>query len=193
MKKKEREAVFVAIWAVVFAVFLIFIAGYATTQPRNEREAFPSRNQNPQAGIIINQGTAHLNLFVYDQANRLIEQTYVPGANRYLTIDGQRIQKYWIRELGIGAYRVEIYPFYYKTDIVNAILGRPVRYRIDLPKQTAYIVVDRNPTYYYDYATARHWAWILRLNSGNIPDTAHGLPGINIDLQGEAWNLLFKK
>ncbi len=177
----------------VFLLFTAIAAMADSTAPRNQAEAFPSRNQNPRAGVIINEGTAHLNLFIYDQANRLIEQTYVPGVNRHLTINGQRIQKYWIRELGIGAYRVEIYPFYYKTDIVNAILGRPVRYRIDLPKQTAYIVVDRNPTDYHDYATSRHWAWISRLNSGNIPDTAHGLPGINIDLQGEAWNLFFEK
>lgn len=182
----------------MFLAFTAAMSNADSTAPRNEAEAFPARNQNPQLGIIINEGTVHLNLYVYDQANRLVEQAYVPGVNRHLTINGQRIPKYWIRELEIGVYRVEIYPFYYyetklAEKIINAIFRRPTldtRYRIDLPRWTAYVLVDRSPTDYYDYATGRHWAWISRLNGGNIPDTAHGLPGINIDLQGDVWGLL---
>jgi len=81
---------------------------------------------------------------------------------------------------------VEIYPFYYQIDIVSPLFGRPARYRVDLPKQEASIWVDRNPTDHYDGigGTYRHWGWILRLNGGHIPETAHGLPGVKINLQG---------
>ncbi len=170
-------------------IFTVATSAADSTAPRNEAEAFPYRNQNPRIGIIINEGTAHLNVYIYDKADRLIEQAYVAGINRHLTIDGQRRSEYWIREMGLGAYRVEIYPFYYQKNIVAPLFGKPYRYRIDLPKQTTYIYVDREATDYYDYATGRHWAWINRLNGGNIPNTAHGLPEVNIDLQGDAWKL----
>ncbi len=157
-----------------------FIVGCATG-PINSREVFPSRNQDPRIGLIINQGTAHSNVFIYDEADRLIEQVYFSGASSYLEINGQNIPRYWIKKLEIGQYRVEIYPFYYKTSIITG------RHRIDLPKQVSYIHVNRNPSdYYYN---GRHWAWILYLNGGDIPNTVRGLPGINLQLQGEAWKL----
>lgn len=169
---------------------LIGCASFDPTGPRNEREAFPIRNQDPRWGIIINEGTAHLNVFIYDEADRLVEQGYMSGANRFFTVNGQAMPRYWIRQLPIGNYRVEIYPFYYQTDITAILFGEPVRYRIDLPKQTTSISAGRNPTTSYDYGyanfggTYRHWGWICRLNGGYVPDTAHGLPGLRINLQG---------
>lgn len=175
-------------------LFLVFgLMGCATmdpTGPRNEREAFPARNQDPRWGIIINEGTTHLNIYIYDEAGRLVEQGYLAGANRFLTINSQSMPRYWIRQLPIGNYRVEVYPFYYRTDITAALFGQPSRYRVDLPKQEAFIYVGRNPTATYDWGyaniggTYRHWGWILRLNGGQVPDTAPGLPGIKINLQG---------
>ncbi len=170
---------------IALVLALIGCVGCMTTGARNEREAFPIRNQDPRWGIIINEGTAHLNLFIYDEAGRLVEQGYVAGVNRFLTINGQNVPRYWIRQLEIGSYRIEVYPFYYQTQLIP-----PARYRIDLPKQTAGIYVGRNPSAYYDYGyaniggTYRHWSWILRLNGGYIPETAHGLPGFKINLWG---------
>ncbi|MDP3015399.1 MAG: hypothetical protein Q8N28_03275 [bacterium] len=172
-------------------LFVVGLTGCAAigTGPQNEREAFPLRNQDPRIGLIINQGSAHLNLFIYDEADRLIEQVYVAGVNRYLEMNGQNIPRYWARLLAIGQYRVEIFPFYYKTDIVAPLFGKPGRYRVDLPKQTVRLWVNNNPTTIW-YG-GRHWAWILYLNAGNIPETAHGLPGIKFNFQGEAWKLIF--
>ncbi len=171
----------------IFGICLYFFIIGCATGPINSREAFPYRNQDPRVGLIINQGTAHSNIFVYDSADRLIEQIYLSGANGYLEINNQKIPRYWVKKLEIGQYRVEIYPFYYQTSAANPLFGKPGRYRVDLPKQINYIYVNRNPSdYYYN---GRHWAWILYLNGGDIPNTARGLPGINLQLQGEAWKL----
>lgn len=174
----------------LLVVGLIGCAHMDLAGPRSEREAFPLRNQDPRWGIIVNEGTAHLNVYIYDEAGRLIEQGYLAGSGRFFTVNGQTIPRYWIRQLPIGSYRVEVYPFYFQTDIVAPLFGQPARYRVDLPKQEASIYVGRNPTAYYDYGyaniggTYRHWGWILRLNGGYIPETTHGLPGVNINLQG---------
>ncbi len=170
----------------LLAVGLTGCAHMDPAGPRNESETFPLRNQDPRWGIIVNEGTSHLNLFIKDEAGRLIEQVYLAGVNRFFTINSQHTPRYWIRQLEYGSYRVEIYPFYYQIDIVAPLFGRPARYRVDLPKQEASIWVDRNPTDHYDGigGTYRHWGWILRLNGGYVPDTAHGLPGVKINLQG---------
>lgn len=174
----------------ILRIIGLFLLAGCATGPLSEREAFPVRNQDSRWGIIINEGTAHLNLFIYDEAGRLVEQVYLAGVNQHLTINGQTIPRYWIRRLDFGSYRVEIFPFYYRTDIVALFFRQPARYRIDLPKQENWIYVGRNPTAYYDWGyydiggTYRHWGWICRLNGGHIPETAHGLPGLRINLQG---------
>lgn len=171
----------------IFCICLYFFIVGCATGPINNREAFPSRNQDPRLGIIVNEGTAHMNLYLYDEAGRLIEQAYLAGVNRHLTINGQHMPKHWVRHLELGNYKAEIFPFYYQTNIASAILGGPGRYRIDLPKQVYWITVNRDPAdMYYE---GRHWGWIFRLNGGNIPKTANGLPGINLNFQGEAWKL----
>ncbi len=176
----------------VFGFLVLALVGCAHLDPagpRNEREAFPERNQDPRWGLIINEGTAHLNVYIYDQADRLIEQIYLAGTDRFFTINGRHIPRYWIRMLEVGRYRVEYVPFYYQTDILAPLFGGSYRYRVDLPKRSAYIYVDRNPTDHYDYGyygiggTYRHWGWICRLNGGHIPNTAHGLPGLSFNLQ----------
>jgi len=177
-------------------IFLLLVFGwlagcahYDPAGPRNEAEAFPFRNQDPRWGLVVNEGSAHLNINIYDEAGRLVEQTYLSGVNRFFTVNNQTFPNYWLRQLEYGTYRVEIYPFYYQIYLLGPLFEHPIRYRIDLPKQTASIVVSRNPTAYYDSGyslggTYRHWGWICRLNGGNIPDTAHGFPGINFGIQG---------
>jgi len=175
---------------VVSCWLLVVVLGCAhmdPTGPRNEREAFPARNPDPRWGIIVNKGTAHLNIFIYDKAGRLVEQGYLAGANKFFTINGQVVPRYWIRKLNYGWYRVVVFPFYYQTNIIAPLFGQPARYRVDLPKFETSLYVDRNPTDYYDYnigGTYRHWGWILQLNGGHIPETAHGLPGIRLNIQG---------
>lgn len=172
----------------IIGLFIGLLLVSCAAGPRNKEEAFPLRNQDPRIGLVINRGTAHLNLVIYDKTNKLIEQVYVSGVNRYLKINGQNIPKCWVRTMEPGRYRIEVFPFYYKTEIANPLFGRPGRYRIDLPKQTAHVHVGKNLNHYYG---GRYWGWVLRLNGGNIPDTAHGLPGIKANFQGKAWELLF--
>jgi len=185
-----KKLLVVSCWLLV--VVLVGCAHMDPTGPRNEREAFPARNQDPRWGIIINEGTAHLNIFIYDQGGQLVEQGYLAGANRFFTINGQTVPRYWIRQLNYGWYKVVVFPFYYQTDIVAPLFGQPTRYRVDLPKFETSLYVDRNPTNYYDWGyynvggTYRHWGWILRLNGGSVPDTAGGpgIPGVKINFQG---------
>jgi hypothetical protein len=163
-------------------VLIVLVTGCATfnpTGPQSESEAFPLRNQDPQLGIVINEGTVNLNLYIYDQADRLVEQVYLAGTGQLLTINGRNIPRYWVRNLDFGMYRIEVFPFFYQTKIFP-----PGRYRVDLPKFSSGVWVDRNPSDYYDQSTGRHWGWIIRLNGGNIPRTASGLPGVKINLQG---------
>jgi len=183
-----KKLLVVSCWLLI--VGLVGCATFDPAGPRNEREAFPYRNQDPRVGLIINEGTTHLNIYIYDASGRLVEQRYLAGANRFFTINGQVVPCYWIRKLNYGWYRIVVFPFYYQTDILGPLFGQPARYRIDLPKFETSLYVDRNPTAYYDYGyaniggTYRHWGWILRLNGGQIPDTAHGLPGVRTNLQG---------
>jgi len=166
---------------------LVSCATFDPAGPRNEYEALPYRNQDPRVGLIINKGTTHLNIYIYDEARRLVEQGYLAGVNRFFTINGQAAPHYWIRKLNYGWYRVVVFPFYYQTNIIAPLFGQPARYRVDLPKFETSLYVDRNPTDYYDYnigGTYRHWGWILQLNGGHIPETAHGLPGIRLNIQG---------
>jgi hypothetical protein len=169
-----------------FVFWFLFLAGCAhfdLAAPRNEREALPVRNQDSRWGIITNEGTTHLELWLKDEAGRIVEHDYMAGANRFLAINDQNIPEYWVRQLEFGNYLLEYIPFYYETNIVGPIFGQPFRYRVDLPKQTTCIYVGRNPTAYYDYRTGRHWGWICSLNGGQIPATT-GIPGVKINLQG---------
>jgi len=167
-----------------------FEPGLDPAAPRNEREAFPSRDKDPRWGIIINEGTVHLNLFIYAQGGRLIETAYLAGANRRLTVNGRVVPRYWVKKLDFGWYRMEIFPFYYRTEIMASLFGKPSRYRVDLPRQGVSIYVGHDSTATYDWGygnlggTYRHWGWILRLNGGHIPETAGGLPWATIEIRG---------
>jgi len=129
-------------------------------------------------GVVVNEGTANLNIYIYDEAGRLVEQDYFEGANRWYTQNGRYMPRYWVRKLEVGRYRVEIYPFYYQTNLVP-----PQRYRVDLPKYTIYMVVNRDPS--DTYFAGRYWGWVLYLNGGYVPDTAHGLPGVRVNAWGD--------
>lgn len=145
--------------------------------PRNASEAFPTRADDPTVGIITNEGTASLQVFIYNRRGKLIQEAYLPGANRFFTVNGRHLPQVWIRKLPIGWYKLEVFPFYYQIDLVP-----PRRYRVDLPKQIYHLTVTKNP--HREYFHGRHFGWVLRLYGGDVPSTAHGLPGVQLDLQG---------
>lgn len=179
---KQLIAIFVCC-LVILSVCPNGYAGAILSEPLNEKEAFPYRNQDPQLGVIVNQGTACLNIYIYDEANRLIEQIYLGGANQWVTINNQTMPRYWVRRLEVGRYRIEVYPFYYRTDITAPIVGQPARYRVDLPKQIFWAIVNRDPTdCWYE---GRHWGWVIFLNGGYVPETAGGLPGAKLNFWGD--------
>ncbi len=161
-------------------------AGWLNSGPKNKDEAFPYGNQDPCLGIIINYGTADSNLFIYDEANRLIEPpTFIPGANPWATMNNQTAPRHRVRRLAIGQYRVEIHPFYYQTNITAPLFGQPGRYRVDLPIQIFWPYVGYGPTAEYCYEAGRYLGWVLRFNSGRVPGTADGLPGVRINVWGD--------
>ncbi len=159
----------------LFLVFLGGCAGMDPAKPQTSLEQFPIRNQDPRVGLVINTGTMPVNLEIYDQAGRLVEQTYLAGASRWVTVGGQPLTHYWIRGLDPGNYRIEAYYFFYTIRLIP-----PARYRVDLRRQTYSVSVGANPEAYH-YG-GRHWGWLLQLGT-NIPEGADGLPfGIQLTL-----------
>ncbi|OGY98955.1 MAG: hypothetical protein A3B13_00745 [Candidatus Liptonbacteria bacterium RIFCSPLOWO2_01_FULL_45_15] len=139
-------------------------------KPRTSAEEFPLRNQDPRVGLVVNRGTAPMNLFIYDRANRLVEQVYLSGAERHIvsvvSASGQPYPQYWMRLLEPGCYRLESFPFF-----LGIWLVPPTRGRVDLPKQTYSVCVSNNPT--AQYYGGRHWGWLLRIGA-NIPEGGVG-------------------
>lgn len=173
---KERRIPFFIEGTGIFLVFavLLFMSGCAglppdPAKPRTAAEEFPLRNQDPRVGLVVNTGTAAMNLYVYDPGNRLVEQVYLSGADRtFVRYNGQPYPQYWVRHLEPGCYRVDAFPFFYALRWVPA-----GRYRVDLSKQSYSVCVGSNPTvYHYE---GRHWPWVLQIGA-NIPDGAAGLP-----------------
>ena len=114
-----------------------------------------------------------MNFIVYDQANRMIENDYLSGADRvFVSASGQAYPQEWIRLLEKGCYRIEMYPFFLAQRWVP-----PRKVRIDLLKQTTSVCVGNNPT--NQYYGGRHWGWLLYVGA-NIPNEATGLPLIQI-------------
>jgi len=180
MRNIKTRKILVFLISILALVWVMGCAHLDPTGPRNEREAFPERNQDPRVGLVISPDTTHKEVWIIDQAGRVIEHDFVAGANRTLTINGRHIPQYWIRTLEIGRYRLEYIPFYY-TYVLT--LRGPVRYRVDLRKRSTHIYVDRDAMDNYDRDTARYWGWICRLNGGRIPDDATPL-GVGVNVRG---------
>lgn len=159
---------------------LLILAGMLTgcasdpAKPRTEAEMFPYRNQDSRVGLVVNTGTAPSNLYIYDQANRLVEQVYLSGAERFVLspYTNQPYPQYWARLLKPGCYRVEVWPFFHQARLIP-----PQMVRVDLPKQIYSVCVGNNPSAYW-YG-GQHWGWLLQIGT-NIPDGATGLPLIQV-------------
>ncbi len=144
-------------------------------KPRTQAEMFPVRNQDPRVGLIVNTGTAPSNLFIYDQANRLIEKIYMSGAERHIvSANGLPYPQYWPRRLEPGCYRIEVFPFYHSVRWMAMAMVR-----IDLPKQIYSVCVNNNPTAVY--YNGSNWGWTL-FTGVNIPENADGLPLVQVNL-----------
>ncbi|MDO8664686.1 MAG: hypothetical protein Q7K44_04050 [Candidatus Liptonbacteria bacterium] len=172
LKRFWKLVVTIAILAVV--ALMAGCAGFSDpAKPRTAAEEFPLRNQDPRVGLVVNNGTAPMNLYVYDQANRLVEQVYLSGAERHIvSASGQPYPQYWMRLLEPGCYRLEAFPFF-KTVRWTAFS----MIRVDLPKQTYSVCVVNNPT--AQYYGGRHWGWLLYIGA-NIPEGGTGLPLVQI-------------
>ncbi|MDP3948621.1 MAG: hypothetical protein Q8Q17_01580 [bacterium] len=176
---KNRRKPFFAEAAGVLAFFaaltLTGCAGFSDpAKPRTVAEEFPLRNQDPRVGLVVNNGTAPMNLYIYDQANRLVEQVYLNGADRHLVSpNGQPYPQYWARKLEPGCYRLESWPFFKAIRWVPF----PREVLVKLPTQTYSVCVGNNPTAYY-YG-GEHWGWVVRIGR-DIPSGATGLPLIQI-------------
>ncbi len=138
----------------------------ACAGPISNRELFPVRNTDPTVGLLRNRGTTSLNVWVYDQANRLVEEIYFPPAREPLSplaVNQLRDPVTVVKTLAPGSYRVEYIPFYYQWGVFSG------RQRVDLPRGSSSIFVGRDPNRIYDRETGRHWGWILELNGGDVP------------------------
>ncbi len=168
--RKRRVDFVVEVSFVALAIVgLLSLAGCASdpAKPRNESEMFPQRNQDPRVGLVVNSGTAPMNLYIYDQANRLVEQVYLSGADRvFVSASGQPYPQYWPRLLEPGCYRLEAFPFFMGIRLVP-----PVKVRVDLPKQIYSVCVGNNPT--ATWYGGRHWGWVLYVGT-NIPEGGVG-------------------
>lgn len=168
MPRQDRKS-FMIRCVLSMAAFLAFTSLFGCAglsdpaKPRTAAEEFPLRNQDPRVGLVVNNGTAPMNLFVYDQANRLVEQIYLSGAERHIvSANGQPYPQYWARRLEPGCYKIEAFPFYHGIRLVT-----PAKVRIDLPKQFYSVCISNNPT--ATYYGGRHWGWLLYVGA-NIPE-----------------------
>lgn len=149
---------------IVLAIGLSACAG--ARAPIVREEFFPSRNADARVGLLTNEGTASLNVWIYDEANRLIEEIYLPPAKdplSYLAANQRRQPIIVVKALPPGTYRVVYIPFYYEFRLFGP------NTRVDLPRNSSGIYVGRDPQLIYDSYTRRNWSWILRLNGGDMP------------------------
>lgn len=148
----------------MIAVLLaVLAAGCATGE---SFQPFPLRNPDGRVGLVRNLGTTHLNLYIRDEAGRVIEEWYLGPAEEPLSplaVNRLRALTTVVRTLPPGAYRVDIIPFYYTWGVFSG------RQRVDLPKGSAGIFVGRDPYATYDYYTGRHWGWIIEIHGGDRP------------------------
>ena len=175
---KKDDASKTIFWVIALGILMVLsgCAGFSDpAKPRTATEEFPFRNQDPRVGLVVNNGTAPMNLYIYDQANRLVEQVYLSGAERHIVSpSGQPYPQYWARRLEPGCYRLEMYPFFNTVRWVP-----PQMVRVDLPKQTGSVCVSNNPT--ANYYGGRHWGWVLYIGA-NIPNGATGFPLFQINM-----------
>ena len=144
-------------------VLVVFVVGCAAGAPF---EHFPKRNTDGRVGFVENLGTTHVNMWVYDEANRLVEEWYIAPAEESLSplaVNQLRSPTRVYKILPIGSYRVVYIGYYYTWGVLSG------RQRVDLPKREAGIVVSRDPTARYDPADGRHYGWTLRLHGGDRP------------------------
>lgn len=168
--------------ALYFVIPIVaFLAGAcASGGPAAREDFFPRRIADARAGILTNEGTTSLNVWIYDEANRLIEEIYLPPARdplSSLAVNQQRSPVVVVKALPPGNYRVVYIPFYYEFRVLGP------NYRVDLPRGSSGIYVGRDPQMYYDHYTRRNWGWALRLNGGDMPreGTLRNI-GININI-----------
>lgn len=160
--------------AVKVLLAIVLLAGCASA-PFNP---FPQRNADSRLGLIRNLGTTHLNLWIKDEAGRVIEEWYIAPARPPLSpleVNQMRVSTTIEKRLPPGSYSVEVIAFY----DVFFFSGRQ---RVDLPRSSASIYVGRDPFAVYDYRTRRHWGWVLEIHGGDRPRDPY-LRGVNLNIR----------
>ena len=168
-----------AVLHLVIVVLAFAASACATARPPIAREEFfPQRNADASLGLLKNRGTTNLNVWIYDQVERLLKEIYFPPAQdalSYLAVDQRRRPVIVVEALPPGNYRVVYVPFYYETRWFSP------NYRVDLQRGSSSIYVGRDPYTVYDSDTRRHWGWVLELNGGDMP-RGPGLRNIQITI-----------
>jgi len=196
IKKISESLIKDFIWFCFLFLALLFalVMSGCATGPLNQKEMSPvlsSLDGNPREGLIILEGEPAASIEFRDQAGCLVApQWNEAGASPLApTYNGQRRPRlYAYSALEFGSYTVKIRPFYYTA---NLFLKRQL---VELPVQTSSVYIDRRTDDYDGQYTGRHWGWILRINTGNIPRGHFSGPKINISgtgLPGLVLNRLF--
>lgn len=123
-------------------------------------QPFPARNADSRIGLVRNWKTVFVNLYIRDEAGRIIEEWYIAPAVdpiSSLDINRGRAPVMVAKRLEPGYYSVEILPF---TRRWTAIAGWR---NVELPRQSASISIGRDPLAVYDRYTGKHWGWILEI------------------------------
>lgn len=139
--------------ALVVVLLLFGCAGHGEPfQP------FPARNTDSRLGLVRNWRTVFVNLYIRDEAGRIIEEWYIaPAVDPISPLDiNQRRSPVMVpKRLDPGYYPVEILPFTRRWTVIAGWRN------VELPRQSASIHVGRDPLAVYDRYTGKHWGWVL--------------------------------
>ena len=152
-------------WSRMF-LLAVFLGGCATGF-----RPFPPRNQDARVGIVRNWVKANANLWIKDEAGRVVEEWYIAPAEdpiSSLDINRGRAPVTVEKSLPPGHYTVEVIPFHY----VWSGVGGPRCQRqligwqcpVDLPRRSGSIFVGRDPLHVHDRYTGQHWGWRFEIN-----------------------------
>ena len=121
---------------------------------------FPARNTDSRVGLVRNWKAVFVNLYIKDEAGRIIEEWYIAPAVdpiSSLDINRGRTPVMVVKRLEPGYYSVEILPFTRRWTVIAGWRN------VELPRQSASISIGRDPLAVYDRYTGKHWGWILEI------------------------------
>lgn len=141
---------------ILILLLVVFLAGgcFQAGSPARDRY-FPRVNQDPALGVLVNHGTAHLNVFIYDRAGRLVKQVYLQGTSRIVEINGRRPWQAVFPRLDVGEYKVVVQPFFRSWSLLYGERA------IWLDRATFGLVVPRTAEKLWK---GRFYGWVLEFH-----------------------------